>query len=173
MENRLSAKQLKDALAVNSRMKNYVTQALRRHPDFGPEDILQNALISAMTHIHQFSGKSKFTTWYTRIVVNQLLMVLRRRVFVSLDSSTNEEFEEPILSIPSPAPSPEVLANAALCREILVDSIKKLSPTLRYGFFASIYEGCGSDSAKKGRRFRARRQLQVYLRERGLHGAAA
>src|SRR5947209_19073143 len=42
------------------------------------EDEVQNAFWKAYKHMRQFNRDSKFSTWLTRIVVNQCLMKLRR-----------------------------------------------------------------------------------------------
>ena len=42
------------------------------------EDELQNAWWKAWRHLSAFAGDSRFTTWMTRIVMNQCLMRLRQ-----------------------------------------------------------------------------------------------
>jgi Sigma-70 region 2 len=41
------------------------------------EDVLQEALLRAYTNIKTFRGESRFSTWLTRIGINQALMCLR------------------------------------------------------------------------------------------------
>ena len=43
------------------------------------EDISQQALLKAYTHIGQFHGDSRFSTWVTRITINEGLMKVRKR----------------------------------------------------------------------------------------------
>jgi RNA polymerase sigma-70 factor (ECF subfamily) len=43
------------------------------------EDVSQQALLSAYTHMDQFQGNSRFSTWLTRIVINEALMKVRKR----------------------------------------------------------------------------------------------
>ena len=43
------------------------------------EDVLVSAFFKAMTNIDQFSGKGSFEGWIRRIVVNEALMLLRKR----------------------------------------------------------------------------------------------
>ena len=43
------------------------------------EDEVQNALWKAFEHLEKFEGNSLFSTWLTRIVVNQCLMRLRKQ----------------------------------------------------------------------------------------------
>jgi RNA polymerase sigma-70 factor (ECF subfamily) len=43
------------------------------------EDAVQDALLSAYTHLDQFKGSAKMTTWLTTIVTNSALSYLRKR----------------------------------------------------------------------------------------------
>lgn len=43
------------------------------------EDISQQALLKAFTHIGQFHGEARFSTWVTRITINEGLMKMRER----------------------------------------------------------------------------------------------
>lgn len=43
------------------------------------EDALQDSLMRAFMHIRNFHGKSSFSTWLTRIVINSSLMIRRKR----------------------------------------------------------------------------------------------
>jgi len=43
------------------------------------EDALQDGLLAAWHNLKTFEGRSRFSTWLTRIVVNSSLMRLRRR----------------------------------------------------------------------------------------------
>ncbi len=42
------------------------------------EDIVQQSFQKAFVHLHKFEGKSFFSTWLTRIAINEALMLLRR-----------------------------------------------------------------------------------------------
>jgi len=42
------------------------------------EDALQDGLLSAFRNLKRFEGRSQFSTWLTRIVINQALMRLRK-----------------------------------------------------------------------------------------------
>jgi RNA polymerase sigma-70 factor (ECF subfamily) len=42
------------------------------------EDVAQQSLQKAFVHLHKFEGKSRFSTWLTRIAINEALMFLRR-----------------------------------------------------------------------------------------------
>ena len=68
------------------------------------EDASQQSLMKAFTHIGQFQGDSQFSTWLTRIAINEALMKLRKRrsekVWISpMDES--EEDKNPIDMLPA------------------------------------------------------------------------
>jgi len=52
------------------------------------EDVLQESLMKAFTHLPAFEGRSSFSSWITRIAINSALMLLRKRrgVEVSIDA---------------------------------------------------------------------------------------
>ncbi len=43
------------------------------------EDVVQDAWMKAYMHLNTFDGRSKFSTWLTRIAINSALMILRRK----------------------------------------------------------------------------------------------
>jgi len=43
------------------------------------EDVSQQTLLNAYTHMDQFHGDSRFSTWLTRIAINEALMKVRKR----------------------------------------------------------------------------------------------
>ena len=74
------------------------------------EDALQEGLLSAFRNLREFKGRSKFSTWLTRIVVNAALMQLRRRrsrVTVSMDDKLKEDGQDWAVRFPDPRPNPE------------------------------------------------------------------
>src|SRR6266568_4565698 len=46
---------------------------------FDAEDVVQQSLMKAFAKIRNFRGDSQFSTWVTRIVMNESLMFLRRQ----------------------------------------------------------------------------------------------
>ncbi len=74
------------------------------------EDITQQSFQKAFVHLHTFEGKSSFSTWLTRITVNEALMLLRRgrgRREISIDEEPCELKEAARLEIPDSDPDPE------------------------------------------------------------------
>src|SRR5258705_9025338 len=43
------------------------------------EDVVQQSFQKAFIHLKKFEGESLFSTWLTRITINEALMLLRRR----------------------------------------------------------------------------------------------
>jgi len=64
--NRHSSKTLKTVLRIT-----------RNRED--AEDALQESFLKAYIHLNSFDGRSKFSTWLTRIAINSALMILRRK----------------------------------------------------------------------------------------------
>jgi RNA polymerase sigma-70 factor (ECF subfamily) len=55
-----------------------VTRAIVRD-DAEAEDVVQDTYVRAYTHLAQYAGQAKFSTWLTRIAVNEGLRRLRNR----------------------------------------------------------------------------------------------
>src|SRR5215475_79112 len=101
------------------------------------EDAVQDALLAALTHIEQFKGQAKMSTWVTAIVINCSRMKLRERsVFVdlALDESRGQlDFQLADL-VPDTRPGPEAQYRNREIAEVLADATSRLSPILRKTF---------------------------------------
>jgi RNA polymerase sigma-70 factor (ECF subfamily) len=98
------------------------------------EDIAQQSFQKAFVHLHTFEGRSSFSTWLTRITVNEALMLLRRgrgRREISIDEEPCELKEAARLEIPSSDPDPEASYSQLEDAEILSAAINTLTPGLR------------------------------------------
>src|SRR5271165_6439448 len=72
------------------------------------EDEVQNSYLSAWQHLAQFQRGSKFSTWMTRILLNQCLMRLRkarRAAFLYLDEAQHDD--GPMLELRDQGAGPE------------------------------------------------------------------
>ena len=56
---------------------NMVYRITRNQDD--AEDVVQDAWMKAYVNLNTFDGRSKFSTWLTRIAINSALMILRRK----------------------------------------------------------------------------------------------
>jgi RNA polymerase sigma-70 factor (ECF subfamily) len=101
------------------------------------EDAVQDALLSALTHVHQFRGQAKMSTWLTTIVINSARMKLRRRVtWVELAlHETDGQRDLPLEdTVSDKRPGPEEAYREREIAETLAQATSRLSPTLRTTF---------------------------------------
>src|SRR5882672_4215878 len=74
------------------------------------EDVVQQSFQKAFIHLKKFEGESLFSTWLTRIAINEALMLLRRKRGsreLSIDDSIAGEEVLFALEIPDSGQSPE------------------------------------------------------------------
>jgi RNA polymerase sigma-70 factor (ECF subfamily) len=98
------------------------------------EDIVQQSFYKAFAHLSQFQGESSFSTWLTRIAINEALMFLRRIRLtreVSIDSIGDAEGSPAILEKPDSNPNPESRCSQREEVRILSKAVRNLSPRLR------------------------------------------
>jgi RNA polymerase sigma-70 factor (ECF subfamily) len=97
------------------------------------EDAVQDAVLSALTHVHHFRGQAKMSTWLTKIVINSARMKLRQRLASGRRTSDKDggqpELLEDIAS--DTRPGPEEACCKREIAEALVRATSRLSPTLR------------------------------------------
>ena len=85
-------------------------------------------------HLNQFAGDSSFSTWLTRITINEALTLLRKNRGshkVSIDESSATTETVFVLEIPDSRPSPEEIYSRLQQEQILALSIKQLKPETR------------------------------------------
>jgi len=69
-----------------------VTLAIVRN-DGEAEDVMQDAYVRAYAHLDQFAGRAPFSSWLTRIAVNEALARVRQRSHIEqLDETEDGEF---------------------------------------------------------------------------------
>src|ERR1700737_3087541 len=143
------------------------------------EDVVQQSFQKAFIHLEKFVGESLFSTWLTRITINEALMLLRRkrgsREVPIAESNTEDESALP-LDIPDLGPNPE---DSCLRREqerILSAAVNELTPGMRKAIeprelgelsTGETAQAMGlSVGAVKARVFHGRRKLRQTLRQR-------
>jgi len=103
------------------------------------EDVMQQAYLNAFTHLRQFSGAARFSTWLTRIAINEALARVRRRGrFETIDEA--QATVELGLSR-DPAENPEQQAFAGELRQLLEWAIDGLPDGMREVFVLREVEG--------------------------------
>lgn len=138
------------------------------------EDAVQEALLSAYKHLDQFKRTAKITTWLTAIVTNSALVQLRRRPrysYVSLNEQLNDEQDLcPSDTLADQRPNPEHACASSESHSFLMQSLSRLSPSLRQAIQLRYMDGLSiSEAAQtlavpvstmKARVWRARTQLK-------------
>ena len=143
------------------------------------EDALQDGMLSAYRNLKRFEGRSQFSTWLTRIVINAALMRRRSakaRPAISLDETPREDELPATERFADNGPNPEqVFANTEI-REMINANLDELSPLLRTAFVLREVHGYSTGEAAKklgvtentlkARLWRARHQLAERLGRR-------
>jgi RNA polymerase sigma-70 factor (ECF subfamily) len=143
------------------------------------EDIAQQSFQKAFIHLRKFEGKSCFSTWLTRIAINEALMLLRRGRGlreVSIDDLSGNEETAVWLEMADSRAGPEsaFLQNEQI--RILSEAMDKLTPGIRTAIeLRELGELSTKEAARvmgvsaaavKARVFHGRKKLhQVLMRE--------
>jgi RNA polymerase sigma-70 factor (ECF subfamily) len=143
------------------------------------EDALQDGLLSAYRNLKRFEGRSQFSTWLTRIVINAALMRRRSakaRPAVSLDETHHEDEMPAAERFADDGPNPEQLMAGTELLEMINQNLDELSPLLRTAFVLREVHGYSTGEAAKklgvtentlkARLWRARHQLAERLGRR-------
>jgi RNA polymerase sigma-70 factor (ECF subfamily) len=109
------------------------------------EEAVQEALLAAHKHLHQFRGQSQMSTWLTTIVCNCARMQLRKRprqIHLSLDEQIGGD-ESYFISerLADTRPSPEDECRNSELAKHLRKCTALLSPSLRRTFQLRIADG--------------------------------
>ena len=143
-------------------------RVLRNHED--AEDAAQQAFEHAYVHLRGFQQQSRFSTWLTRIAINDALMLLRKRHpgCVPIDESEALEKEDMTVETHNAAITPEQLCEARELRDILSTAIGELKPILgKVVQLRELAKALGLPvGTVKASAFRARRLLRRKLAER-------
>jgi RNA polymerase sigma factor (sigma-70 family) len=107
------------------------------------EDAVQDALLSAYSHLHTFEGRSALTTWFTRIVLNAALVIRRKRKnsrISSFPESCTAEDTPWTETVPASEPDPEMLYAEEETLQLVDVLLEKMSPILRQAFTTTYYD---------------------------------
>lgn len=138
------------------------------------EDLTQEAFLRVFRKIQTFRGESAFSTWLHRLVLNIVLMQLRKKKLAgaSLDEMTEPDEERAAPS--KEAGGPDLLLTGLIDRVNLERAVEQLSPAHKIVFVLHYIQGykhheiaemmnC-SVAASKGHLHRARKRLRGILR---------
>lgn len=170
-----------DTAAFEELVKRYDRKLLRialnvtrNHED--AEEAVQETFLKAHRNLARFQGNAKFSTWLTRIAINESLTKLRKQhgeKEISLERGIRLDGEVLPRDVADWAPNPEERYGVSQLKEILTKSLQELRPALRVAFVLRDVEGFStSETAEalgltqvsvKARLFRARLELRERL----------
>src|SRR5437879_13107407 len=139
------------------------------------EDVAQESFHKAFLHLDAFQEMSRFSTWMTRIAMNEAFMLLRRRrgVFEVLPESPDDGVKSGSESFVDQGPNPEESCSQRERKQLLTEAINRLGPTIRTAILLrdieerSVKETAqilgASITAVKARVFQGRRKLRRTL----------
>jgi RNA polymerase sigma-70 factor (ECF subfamily) len=143
------------------------------------EDVIQQTFQKAFVYLKTFEGRSSFSTWLTRIAINEALMYMRKNCrtrALSIDELTVTEETSLALRVPDLGPSPELRCSQGERERLLFLAMDQLTPGIRTAIQLcelderSLKESAQmmgvSISAVKSRVLRGRRKLRETLNRR-------
>ena len=112
--------------------------------DTEAEDVVQEAYVSAFTHLDGFRGDSSLATWLSRITMNEALGRLRReRLAVDLDTFEAQRTEAQIIQFPQTVTSddPERTMAQREILQLVERATDNLPEIFRIVFITRVIEG--------------------------------
>ena len=151
------------------------------------EDVVQQTFQKAFIHLGKFQGESSFSTWLTRIAINEALMLLRRSHAlreIPVDDSNDHGIAASAMEMLDASPDPEASYLQRERAQILSETLGNLRPGLRLAIeLRELAELSTEETARimgvsvaavKARLFHARKKLQGklsrYLKPNPTHG---
>jgi RNA polymerase sigma-70 factor, ECF subfamily len=141
------------------------------------EDIVQQSFQKAFVYLERFEGKSRFSTWLTRIAINEALMWLRRKRAspeVPIEDWTTIDETAVAVDLADSDPSPEENCLHEEQKRILSAAVNQLNPRTRRAIeLRELGELSTEETARilgisigavKARLFHARKELRKSLR---------
>ena len=130
-------REAQETLFMKYRSRLYRLALRLLHSKEDAEDAVQDAMLSAYRNIGTFEGRSLFSTWLTRIVVNAALVRMRRQrarpeLFLQ-DVSPEEQVSMDAKCIDT-RPDPEQEYASVETRLLVEDALQDLSPSIRFAF---------------------------------------
>ncbi len=149
------------------------------------EDVMQESFHKAFAHLDSFQEKSQFSTWLTRIAMNESFMLLRRRRgIVEVSAESSEDCVQPLsIALVDQKPGPEESCWLRERNEHLTEAINGLGPKIRKAILLCVVEDRSleetaqilgtSIGAVKSRLFQGRQKLRGAVNHRLLWGVYA
>jgi RNA polymerase sigma-70 factor, ECF subfamily len=178
-----------DRYAFDELVKTYyprmVRTAVRMLRDIeDSEDATQQAFTAAWRNLDKFRGDSSFSTWMTRITMNESLSVLRsrKRSFVELEDNTTESHEEAQPVFASNGENPEEALIRRETSRLLHMSMSHVKPVYRMAMQLRLVNDMSVEeiagrlkmpvNTVKVHLYRGRQSMKAFLEERMSQRAA-
>ena len=114
------------------------------------EDVMQQAYINAFTHLHQFEERAQFSTWLTRIAVNEAIGRRQKMRVAAMTENAEESRPDVMETITSRQPTPEHQAYARELQRVLEEAVDGLPDTYRAVFMMRDIEGLSTSETGEG-----------------------
>lgn len=136
------------------------------------EDVVQESFHKVFRHLNDFQEKSRFSTWLTRIAMNEAFMLLRRRrgFLEVLPEGPEDGVKSVSAAFVDQSPNPEESCWRRERTELLAEAINRLGPKIRTTILLRDIEERSAEetaqilgtsiSAVKARVFQGRRKLR-------------
>jgi RNA polymerase sigma-70 factor (ECF subfamily) len=114
---------------------------------------MQQAYINAFTHLHQFEERSQFSTWLTRITLNEAFGRRRKvqsELMARVSDVVGKDAGEFMETVRSPQPDPERQAYAQELHRVLEEAVDALPETYRLVFMLRDVEGLSTSETGEG-----------------------
>jgi RNA polymerase sigma-70 factor (ECF subfamily) len=118
------------------------------------EDVMQQAYFNAYAHLDQFEGRSQFSTWLTRITLNEAFGRRRKmrqsESLGTMRSHADIDSGDVMDTVTSSQPDPERQAYAQELHRVLEEAVDALPETYRTVFMLRDIEGLSTSEAGEG-----------------------
>ena len=146
------------------------------------EDVVQESFHKAFLHLHDFQERSQFSTWLTRIAMNEAFMLVRRRrgILEVLPDNPDDGVNAVSAAFVDQRPNPEESCWRRERAELVTEAINRLGPKIRSTILLRDIEEHSAEetalilgtsiTAVKARVFQGRRKLRGTLNPRVVWG---
>jgi RNA polymerase sigma-70 factor (ECF subfamily) len=116
------------------------------------EDVMQQAYVSAFTHLKQFEERAQFSTWLIRIALNEAFARRRmvQRAAARMNGAEADGHEELMDSLKAPQADPERQAYAQELHRVLEVAVDALPEHYRAVFMLRQIEGLSTSETAAG-----------------------
>jgi RNA polymerase sigma-70 factor (ECF subfamily) len=115
--------------------------------DTEAEDVMQEAYVRAYQNLQQFAGRAKFSTWISRIAINEALKRRQRRSLYEESRPMSDEQVSTMDQFASSFPNPEQQVSTTETRHLLEQAIDDLPDIYRSVFVLRDVEEMDTEGA--------------------------